>query len=102
QLTLAERERGPALHHLRVVSARQALDELMGTHLAGGPLEAGAVQLRVPQAQVAVDGSGEEEDVLQDQADVAAVRAYVHARERPPAHPDEPALRLVEKQERVD
>jgi hypothetical protein len=100
-LLLADREAGAALAHLGGVAGGQALDEAVGVHLARGPADALFGDALAPEADVALDGAAEEEDVLEDDGEVLAQGlqvplAHVHAVEQYRA-----ALHVVEAHEEV-
>src|SRR5690606_3676682 len=81
---------------------RQPLDEPVGPHQLGRPAHGLGGDVGVLQRQVALDRAGEEEHVLEHQADVVAQLRQAHPPDVDAVDEDLAALDVIEAQEQVD
>ena len=102
QLALADRKRGAALADRRVQPLRQGIEEWPEADFAQGALDGRAVDGFGAQADVGFERAGEEERVLQHDAELAAQFLHVQFANVDAVEQDLAALDVVEAQQELN
>ena len=95
-LTLAAGEREPLLADDRLVPVRETGDELVGLDRAGGGLDVFVTRVGAGERDVVPDGVGEQERVLEDDADLLAQGAERHVAHVDVVDADRTVVHVVE------
>ena len=98
-LALAPGEQGALLADDGVVAVRQGADEVVRLGRAGGRLDLLVGRVRAAEGDVGTDGVGEQEGVLEDDADLAAQAVERHVAHVDAFEANVPGLDVVEARE---
>src|ERR1700730_12940370 len=102
ELALADGESGAALVHAGADAFGERFDEIGEADFANGVFHGGAVDVWSAEADVGFDGAGEEEGILEDDAELAAKVLEIDVADVDAVEKALVALDIVEAEEERD